>query len=42
MVLNNGDWQNGYILASFRPVSAITFIVEMLQLSLYNKLNEIP
>ena len=31
MALNLGDWQNEYILASFRPVYAITSIVEMLQ-----------
>ena len=42
MAFNLRDWQNGYILASFRPVSAITSIVEMLQQSPYNKLTEIP
>ena len=42
MALNLGDWQNGYILASFWPVSAITSMVEMLQQSPYNKLTEIP
>ena len=30
------------IFASFRPVSAITSMVEMLQQSPYNKLTEIP
>ena len=42
MALNLVDWQNGYIFASFRPVSAMTSIVEMLQQSPYNKLTEIP
>ena len=39
---NPGDWQNGYIFASFRPVSAITSMVEMPHLAPYNKLTEIP
>ena len=42
MAFNLRDWQNGCILASFRPVYAITSIVEMLQQSPYNKLTEIP
>ena len=42
MALNLVDWQNGYIFASFRPVSAITSMVEMPHLSPYNKLTEIP
>ena len=42
MALNLGELQKEDIFASFRPVSAITSIVEMLQQSPYNKLTEIP
>ena len=42
MVQNLGTLQKEDILASFRPFSAITSIVEMLHLSPYNKLTEKP
>ena len=42
MAHNFSGLQKEEIFASFRPVSAITSIVEMLQQSPYNKLTEIP
>ena len=42
MVQNLGGLQKEDIFASFRPVSAITSMVEMPHLSPYNKLTEIP
>lgn len=42
MALNLGGLQKEDIFASFRPVSAITSMVEMPHLSPYNKLTEIP
>ena len=42
MVQSLGGLQKEVIFASFRPVSAISSMVEMPHLSPYNKLTEIP
>ena len=42
MAQSLGGLQKEDIFASFRPVSAITSMVEMPHLSPYNKLTEIP